>query len=79
MHGEYDDRGGSGTPRKGRRPDEGGDEDGQPGLINLAALVFVILLVIGGVWLAKVLQRHARLEDCLMSGRTNCAPIETTR
>jgi hypothetical protein len=78
MHGEIGDHGGQGTPRKPRPPDDdGGDEQGRS-LMNLAALVFVILLVIGGVWLAKVLQRHARLEDCLMSGRTNCAPIDAS-
>ena len=78
MHGEIGDHGGQGIPRNPRPPeDEGGDEQGRR-LINLAALVFVILLVIGGVWLAKVMQRHARLEDCLMSGRTNCAPIDTS-
>jgi hypothetical protein len=75
MHGEYDDKGGNGTPRGPR--DEGEDEQGRS-LVNVAALVFVILLVVGSVWLAKVMQRHARLEDCLMSGRTNCAPIDTS-
>ncbi len=79
MHGEYDDRGGSGTPRKRGRPDEDGDDNRRRSLINVAALVFVILLVAGGVWLAKVMQRNAKLEDCLMSGRTNCAPIDTSR
>lgn len=75
MHGEYDDHGGlGGRPRKG--DDDGGD-DQRRSLMSLAALVFVILLVVGCVWLAKALSEHARLEDCLMSGRTNCAPIDT--
>ena len=78
MHGEYDDQGGSGPPRKRRGPHEDGEDEQGRSLMNLAALVFVILLVIGGVWIAKVMQRHARLEDCLMSGRTNCAPIDTS-
>ncbi len=79
MHGEYDDHGGHGTPPRRRGPGEDGDDDRRRSLMNLAALAFVILLVIGGVWLAKVLQRNARLEDCLMSGRTNCAPVDTSR
>jgi hypothetical protein len=78
MHGEYDDRGGNGTPRRRQRPGEGGGDDQRRSMVNLAGLVFVILLVVLGVWVAKLLQRHAKLEDCLMSGRTNCAPIDAS-
>jgi hypothetical protein len=35
-------------------------------------------MVVGFV-LARTLWSSARLQDCLMSGRTNCAPIEVTR
>ena len=74
MHGEYDDRGGQGGgPRK---DDDDGDDDQRRSLMSLAALGFIILLVVGCVWLAKALSEHAKLEDCLMSGRTNCAPID---
>jgi hypothetical protein len=37
----------------------------------------VILLVLGGLVLTHVLRQAARLQDCVMSGRTNCAPIQT--
>jgi flagellar biogenesis protein FliO len=46
---------------------------------SLAGLAFVIALVVVGFFLVKVLQKQSALEDCLMSGRTNCAPIETGR
>jgi hypothetical protein len=59
------------------RPRPGGPEpDSRRGaLIGLAVL---ILLVLGGLVLTHVLRDTARLQDCVMSGRTNCAPIETS-
>ena len=55
------------------------DDDRRRTLVNLSALVFLVMLVVGCVWLARVLSENAKLEDCLMSGRTNCNPIDTTR
>jgi hypothetical protein len=46
---------------------------------SLAGLAFVLVLVIVGLLLVRVLKKQSELEDCLMSGRTNCAPIESTR
>ena len=43
---------------------------------NIAALVFAALLVVVGLYLVRVLAEKSHLEDCLMSGRTNCAPID---
>lgn len=57
----------------------GGEEGGAPRDSRRAALVGLIvtlLLVVGGVVLVHVLGRAARLQDCVMSGRTNCAPID---
>jgi hypothetical protein len=42
----------------------------------LLALVLTLLLVLVGVLLVRVLARAGRLQDCVMSGRTNCAPID---
>lgn len=39
-------------------------------------LVVVIVLVVGGLLLVRVLQNMSRIQDCAMSGRTNCAPID---
>lgn len=41
----------------------------------LIGLLITLLLVVGGVLLVHELSRTARLQDCVMSGRTNCAPI----
>jgi hypothetical protein len=40
-------------------------------------LLIALLLVVIGLILVKVLGDAGRLQDCVMSGRTNCAPIET--
>ncbi len=42
---------------------------------NIAALVFAALLIAVGWMLVQKLRASGRMEDCLMSGRTNCAPI----
>lgn len=42
----------------------------------LIGLIIVLVLAIAGVVLIRDLGQESRLEDCLMSGRTNCAPIE---
>ena len=41
----------------------------------IALLVVVLLFVIGWV-LARELYANGKLEDCLMSGRTNCEPVQ---
>jgi len=42
----------------------------------LIGLVVVALLVVAAVYLVHALRNESNLEDCLMSGRSNCAPIE---
>jgi hypothetical protein len=39
-------------------------------------LLVALLLVAVGVILVKVLGAAGRLQDCELSGRTNCAPID---
>jgi hypothetical protein len=42
----------------------------------LMGVVVILSLAIIGVILVRELRAKANLEDCLMSGRSNCAPIE---
>ena len=42
----------------------------------LMGLIVILLLAIAGIVLVRELGKNAHLEDCLMSGRHNCAPIE---
>jgi hypothetical protein len=43
----------------------------------LVALGVVVVLFLVGWLLAHELYKGGQLEDCLLSGRTNCAPIQT--
>jgi len=45
---------------------------------NVAALVFAAILIAIGWLLVEKLGASGRMQDCLMSGRTNCAPISTS-
>jgi hypothetical protein len=56
-----------------RRDDD--DQDGDRSK-TLIALVFVALLVLGGLFLVHYLKKQSQLQDCFMQGRTNCAPID---
>jgi hypothetical protein len=56
---------------------DGDDEADQRRSAALIGLIIILVLAIAGVWLVRELREKSRLEDCLMSGRTNCAPIET--
>jgi hypothetical protein len=42
----------------------------------LLGLIVILSLAIVGVLLVRELDKKSQLEDCLMSGRTNCFPIE---
>lgn len=44
---------------------------------SLVALGVVILLFVVGWLLTRELYSNAKIEDCVMSGRTNCVPIDT--
>jgi hypothetical protein len=54
------------------------DRDGQDGSQrrSLIALGVVVVLFLVGWLLAHELYVSGKLEDCLMSGRTNCAPLD---
>jgi hypothetical protein len=54
-----------------------GDPGGpDPRRAALVGLVVVAILFCVSYYLVVVLRAKGKLEDCLASGRTNCAPIE---
>ena len=57
------------------KPEEPREPDSRRGA--LIGLLVTAALVVLGLILVKVLGDAGRLQDCVMSGRTNCAPVET--
>lgn len=43
---------------------------------SLAGLAAILLLAVIAIFLFQRLKAMSDLQDCLMSGRTNCAPID---
>src|SRR5215210_5703142 len=43
---------------------------------NGLALTFCVVLVVIGVWLANTIAEMRRNQDCVLSGRRNCAHVE---
>jgi hypothetical protein len=54
-----------------------GKESPDPRRKALLGLLFVLLLIGGGLLLIRVLSHMSQLQDCVMSGRSNCAPIDS--
>ena len=54
---------------------EESDQD-QSRLRPLIGLVIVAVLAVAAVYLVHVLREKSQIEDCLMAGRSNCAPLE---
>ena len=55
---------------------EGGGGSRKP--FGWFALVALVVLVVGGWLVVRQMQADSNLQDCVMSGRKNCAPIDTS-
>jgi hypothetical protein len=42
----------------------------------LVGLLLLVCLLVAVLFVVHELQKSAQMQDCLASGRTNCAPIE---
>jgi hypothetical protein len=54
-------------------PEKDGSGSRAPAIAGLA--IAAVLLVVG-IWLAHELTAASKMQDCLMSGRTNCNAIQ---
>jgi hypothetical protein len=48
-------------------------------MVNAAALVFVVALIGVAIWLADTMAEMRRNQDCVLSGRRGCTPVEYER
>jgi len=53
------------------------DTDG-PRKTALIGLIVIAVLAVVAIVLVRELGQASKMQDCLMSGRTNCAPIEVS-
>lgn len=45
-------------------------------MVNLAALVFLAALIGGGLWLVDRMAKMHQDQECVLSGRRGCTPVE---
>jgi hypothetical protein len=55
------------------------DQDQGSRVPAIAGLAIAAVLLVAGLWLAHELTAASKLQDCVMSGRTNCDVIEPAR
>jgi hypothetical protein len=58
---------------------EGADDYRHRMMVNVAAFVFVIGLIGAGIWLADTMARMRKDQDCVLSGRRGCTPVEVSK
>jgi hypothetical protein len=44
--------------------------------MNGLGLVVTVVLIAGGLWIAEVMAHMRKDQDCLLSGRASCVPID---
>jgi hypothetical protein len=48
-------------------------------MVNAAAFLFVLALIGAAVWLADTMAEMRRNQDCVLSGRRGCTPVEVQK
>jgi hypothetical protein len=64
-----------------RKFEQGADSDDYRDrmIVNAAAFLFVIALIGAGLWLADTMAQVRKNQDCVLSGRRGCTPVEVTK
>ncbi|HVJ53516.1 MAG TPA: hypothetical protein VM689_13695 [Aliidongia sp.] len=58
-------------------PDDDNDDDDRQ-TRSLAGMALVLALLVIGLFLVQKLAATSALQDCILEGRTNCAPIDVS-
>jgi hypothetical protein len=45
-------------------------------ITNFVALGFLIFLIVSGIWIADTMAKMRKNQDCVLSGRRGCTPVE---
>lgn len=61
-----------------KRHDEDEDENARI-TRSLAGLAVILFLAVAIVFVVQKLRAISNIQDCFMSGRTNCLPIDTSK
>ncbi len=48
-------------------------------IVNAAAFMVVIALIGAGLWLADTMAQVRKNQDCVLSGRRGCTPVEVNK
>ena len=48
-------------------------------IVNVVAFAFVIGLIAAGLWLADTMAAMRKNQDCVLSGRRGCTPVEVIK
>ena len=48
-------------------------------IVNVVAFMFIVALIGVGLWLADTMARMRKDQDCVLSGRRGCTPVEVTK
>ncbi|HET7847813.1 MAG TPA: hypothetical protein VFL51_02010 [Pseudolabrys sp.] len=65
------------VPDLGKYESDGQKDDYRERMIvNVVALVFVVALIGAGLWIAETMAAMRKNQDCVLSGRRGCTPVE---
>jgi len=59
--------------------DESADDYRHRMTVNVVAFAFIVALIGAGLWLADTMARMRKDQDCVLSGRRGCTPVEVTK
>ena len=71
-----DDTASVGDLRPFEAPEDAPDDYRHRMLINALAFLVCLFLVVGGVWLASTMAQMRKDQDCVLSGRRGCTPVD---